>query len=131
MTPVCTCWRTGSSLLADRGVDKRGDGPAPISFATLALGVAGAGVLFLGLTTLAVALLPLPPVGKAVVALVGVVLTIAAMGVASNRITARAIRAEYGDDPHEGPGEGPDEHPDGTSGAAEGDEQPRRADGLG
>ncbi|MDV8001768.1 hypothetical protein [Rhodococcus sp. IEGM 1408] len=121
--------------MADRGVDKRGDGPAPISFATLALGVAGAGVLFLGLTTLAVALLPLPPVGKAVVALVGVVLTITAMGVASNRITARAIRAEYGDDPHEGPDErpdeGPDEHPAEASGPAEGDDQPRRADGLG
>ena len=101
-------------MASDRG------GPAPLSFAILALGVAGAGVLLLGLTTLAVAMLPLPPVGRAVVALVGVVLTIAAMGLASNRITARAIRAEYGDDV---PGE--------ASGAAEGDGSPRREDGLG
>ena len=98
-----------------------------MSFAILALGVAGAGVLFLGLTTLAVALLPVPPVGKAVVALVGVVLAIAAMGVASGRITARAIRAEYGDDLEEGS----DDHPGEVPGPVEGDGRHRPADGLG
>lgn len=72
---------------------------APVSFATIALCVAGAGVLGLGLTALAVALVPFGPVGRAVLALAGVVLTIVAMGVTSSRITDRAIRAEYGDDP--------------------------------
>jgi hypothetical protein len=106
--------------------DREG-GPAPLSFATLALGVAGAGVLFLALTTLAVALIPLPPVGRAVVALVGVVLTIVAMGVVSNRITARAIRAEYGGDPDAEPGRGRGS----TPGTAEGGGGSRRPDGLG
>ena len=69
-----------------------------MSFAVLALSVAGAGVLGLALTGAAVALLPLPPVGRALALLVGLVATVAAMGVASNRVTARAIRAEYGDD---------------------------------
>lgn len=97
-----------------------------MSFAVLALGVSGAGVLFLGLTALAVALLPLPPIGRAVVALVGVVLTVVAMGVASNRITDRAIRAEYGDDPD---GQ-PYAHPVEPSEPAEGDGKRPRADGL-
>ncbi|MBC7306520.1 MAG: hypothetical protein H5T80_06235, partial [Dietzia sp.] len=51
-----------------------------MSFAVLALGVAGAGVLGLALTAIAVAVLPVPPVGKAVVALVGLLLSVAAMG---------------------------------------------------
>lgn len=84
-------------------------------------------MLFLGLTTLAVALLPLPPVGRAVVALIGVVLTIAAMGVASTLVTDRAIRAEYGDDPDDGNGA----RPGGPPAPAEGDEERRPADGLG
>ncbi|UVE95107.1 MULTISPECIES: hypothetical protein [unclassified Dietzia] len=70
-----------------------------MSFAQLALGVAGAGVSGLALTALAVALLPVPPAGKALVALVGVILSIVAMGLVSNRITDRAIRAEYGEEP--------------------------------
>jgi len=70
-----------------------------VSFAVLALGVAGAGVLGLALTAIAVAVLPVPPVGKAVVALVGLLLSVAAMGLVSNRITDRAIRAEYGEEP--------------------------------
>ncbi|EFV90984.1 hypothetical protein ES5_13383 [Dietzia cinnamea P4] len=70
-----------------------------MSFAALAMAVAGAGVLVLALTALAVALLPLPPAGRAVVALVGVVATVAAMGLTSRRITDRAIRAEYGEEP--------------------------------
>ncbi|KZO59964.1 MULTISPECIES: hypothetical protein [Dietzia] len=69
-----------------------------MSFAALAMAVAGAGVLVLALTALAVALLPLPPAGRAVVALVGVVATVAAMGLTSRRITDRAIRAEYGEE---------------------------------
>ncbi|MDX2357287.1 hypothetical protein [Dietzia sp. PP-33] len=105
----------------------RDGGPAPVSFAVLALWVSGAGVLFLGLTTLAVALVPLPPVGRAVVALLGVVLTIAAMGVASSRITDRAIRAEYGDEPDSPPGARGGEQP----GPAEGEEKRPPADGLG
>lgn len=55
-------------------------------------------MLGLALTAVVVALLPVGPVGRAVAALVGIVLTIVAMGVASNRITDRAIRAEYGDE---------------------------------
>ena len=70
-----------------------------MSFAALALAVAGAGVLVLALTALAVALLPLPPAGRAVVALAGVVATVAAMGLTSRRFTDRAIRAEYGEEP--------------------------------
>lgn len=70
-----------------------------MSFAVLALSVAGSGVVVLALTALAVALLPVPPVGRAVVALVGLILAVAAMGLASNRITDRAIRAEYGEEP--------------------------------
>ncbi|AWH95246.1 hypothetical protein [Dietzia psychralcaliphila] len=97
-----------------------------MSFAVLALWVSGAGVLFLGLTALAVALLPLPPAGRAVVALVGVVLTVVAMGVVSSRITDRAIRAEYGDEPDGQPGA----HPGESSEPAEGDEKRPRADGL-
>ena len=69
----------------------------PVSFATLALWVAGAGVLGLGLTAVIVAFLPVGPVGKAIAALVGIIGTIVAMGSASSRITDRAIRAEYGD----------------------------------
>lgn len=65
----------------------------------LAICVAGAGVLCLALTGAAVALVPLAPAGRAVVALAGLVLTIVAMGVTSARITDRAIRAEYGDEP--------------------------------
>jgi len=72
-----------------------------VSFAALALAVAGAGVLVLALTALAVALLPLPPAGRAVVALAGVVATVAAMGLTSRRFTDRAIRAEYGEEPGE------------------------------
>ena len=67
-------------------------------FATLAIAVTGTGVLVLALTAAATALLPLPPIGRAIVALLGLVLTIVAMGVVSNRLTARAIRAEYGDE---------------------------------
>ena len=70
-----------------------------MSFAVLALGVAGAGVFGLALTALAVAVLPVPPVGRAVIALVGMILTVAAMGLVSHRITDRAIRAEYGQEP--------------------------------
>ena len=70
-----------------------------MSFAVLALWVAGAGVLCLGLTAVAVAVIPVGPAGRAIIALVGIVVTIAAMGVTSSRITDRAIRAEYGDDP--------------------------------
>lgn len=73
----------------------------------LALWVAGVGVLVLGLTAAAVGLLPLSPVGRALVALAGIFLTILAMGVTSGRITDRAIRAEYGDEQPEGDGPGP------------------------
>ena len=79
--------------------DRGGRGPAPVSFAVLALGVAGAGVLVLAVTALAVALLPVPPAVRAIVALVGIVVTVAAMGRVSNYITDRAIRAEYGEEP--------------------------------
>ncbi|MET3859748.1 hypothetical protein ABIE38_000645 [Dietzia sp. 2505] len=109
--------------------DRRGR-PAPVSFAVLALGVSGAGVLSLGLTALAVALLPLPPVGRAVVALVGVVLTVVAMGVASTRITDRAIRAEYGDEPAVEAGVGSGVDPGEPSEPVEGDGERPRADGL-
>ncbi|WP_010542507.1 hypothetical protein [Dietzia alimentaria] len=77
-----------------------------MSFATLAIAVTGIGVLVLALTAAATALLPLPPVGRAIVALLGLVLTIVAMGVVSNRLTARAIRAEYGDEPEAEVGDG-------------------------
>lgn len=70
-----------------------------MSFAVLALGVAGSGVLVLASTALAVALLPVPPAVRAVIALVGVILAVVAMGLVSNRITDRAIRAEYGEEP--------------------------------
>lgn len=104
MTPGSTCSRTGFGLLA-----RSGRTPAPVSFAMLALCVAGAGVLCLGITAVAVAVIPVGPTGLAVIALAGVVLTITAMGVTSRRITDRAIRAEYGDDPT---GEvGDDRHP--------------------
>ena len=92
--PVSTFSRTGSGPLA-----RPGRPPAPVSFAVLALWVAGAGVLCLGLTAVAVAVIPVGPAGRAIIALVGIVVTIAAMGVTSSRITDRAIRAEYGDDP--------------------------------
>ena len=109
-----------------------------MSFAVLALGVSGAGVLFLGLTALAVALLPLPPAGRAVVALVGVILTVVAMGVVSTRITDRAIRAEYGDEPAVTYGDEPapeagvesSAHSGEPSEPVEGDGERPRADGL-
>ncbi|MBB1030536.1 hypothetical protein G6027_06495 [Dietzia sp. SLG310A2-38A2] len=101
-----------------------------MSFAVLALGVSGAGVLVLGLTALAVALLPLPPVGRAVVALTGVVLTVVAMGVVSTRITDRAIRAEYGDDPAHEAGVEADARLGEPSKPVEGDGERPRADGL-
>lgn len=92
--PGSTFSRTGSGRLAS------GERPgAPVSFAMLALGVAGAGVLCLALTAVVVAVVPVGPVGRAILALAGLALTIAAMGVTSSRITDRAIRAEYGDDP--------------------------------
>lgn len=97
---------------------------APVSFASLALWVAGSGVLVLGLTAVAVSLLPVPPVGRAVIVVVGVVLTIVAMGVASHRVTARAIRAEYGDDLGEG---GTGDHTGGDTGG----DISRGPDGLG
>ena len=97
------------------------DTPAPVSFAALALWVSGAGVLALGLTALAVALLPLPPAGRAVVAVVGIIAAIAAMGVVSSRITDRAIRAEYGDAPRSGS----------DIARAEADGEGRSEDGLG
>ncbi|WP_194861504.1 hypothetical protein [Dietzia sp. SYD-A1] len=108
-----------------------------MSFAALALGVCGAGVVSLGLTALAVALLPLPPAGRAVAAVAGVLLTVVAMGVVSARLTDRAIRAEYGDEPGDEPrdeaefgGEAHLEEPSRASGPAEGDGEPPRADGL-
>lgn len=64
-------------------------------------------MLVLAVTALAVALLPLPPLGRALVALAGLVLAVAAMGLVSHRITDRAIRAEYGDEP-DGQAEGHD-----------------------
>ena len=85
----------------------------------VALTVAGSGVAGLALTAAAVALLPIAPAGRALVLLLGVVLTLVAMSVASNRITDRAIRAEFGDE------DSGDEEPDEADG--------RRApgDGLG
>lgn len=77
-----------------------------MSLATLALWVAGAGVLGMALTAVVVVLLPLSPVGRAIAALVGIVVTIALMGIASSKITNRAIRAEYGDDPADEVGDG-------------------------
>lgn len=77
-----------------------------MSFATLAIAVCGVGVLVLALTAAAAALLPLPPVGLAIVVLLGLVLTVVAMGVVSNRLTDRAIRAEYGDEPEGEAGDG-------------------------
>ncbi|MGN0101229.1 hypothetical protein [Dietzia sp. CH92] len=70
-----------------------------MSFAVLALAVAGAGVAGLALTALATAFLPVPPAGRAVAALLGLVATVAAMGWTSRRLTDRAIRAEYGEEP--------------------------------
>lgn len=84
-----------------------------MSFATLAIAVTGIGVLVLALTAAATALLPLPPIGRAIVALLGLVLTIVAMGVVSNRLTNRAIRAEYGDEPEAEVGDGDRPAPDG------------------
>lgn len=52
----------------------------------------------MAVTAIAVAFVPVGPQGKAVIALAGIVLTIGAMAFASNRITRRAIRAEFGDD---------------------------------
>ena len=94
MTPDFTFSRTGSALLArpDRT-------PASVSFAMLALCVAGAGVLGLGITAVVVAVIPAGPVWQAIVVLAGIIVTIAAMGVTSSRITDRAIRAEFGEDP--------------------------------
>ena len=84
-----------------------------MSFATLALWVAGAGVLGLALTAVLVGVLPLSPAGRAGGALAGVVPTIAAMGVPSNRTTDRAIRAEYGGEPADGVGDDDDTGRDG------------------
>lgn len=92
--------------------DRRGPG-APVSFATLALAVAGAGVACLALTAVVVALVPVGPVGRALLALAGVALTIAAMGVTSGRLTDRAIRAEFGDDPTDAVGTDERPGPDG------------------
>ena len=104
MTPGSTCSRTGFGLLA-----RSGRTPAPVSFAMLALCVAGAGVLCLGITAVLAAVIPVGPVWRVIVVLAGIVLTIVAMGVTSNRITDRAIRAEFGEDPE---GEvGDDERP--------------------
>lgn len=50
----------------------------------------------MALTAIAIALIPLAPAGKALLALAGIVLTIVAMSVASSQATKRAIRAEYG-----------------------------------
>lgn len=75
-----------------------------MSFATVALWVAGAGVLAMALTAAAVALLPLAPVGRALVGLAGIVLTIVAIGLASDHVTTRAIRSEFGDDQNGGVG---------------------------
>jgi hypothetical protein len=103
-----------------------------VSFAGLALAVAGAGVACLAVTAAAVALLPLPPYGRALVLLAGIAVTLAAMSVTSRRITDRAIRAEFGDEtdgtvetdePGDGTGGGP--------GAAEADGRGGRPDGLG
>lgn len=96
--------------------------PAPVSFAALALGVTGAGVLVLGLTATAVALLPVPPLGRLVVAAAGLILTIVAMAAVSHHVTARAIRAEYGEAPP---------RPRAARSGAEGDEVSGGPDGLG
>ena len=79
---------------------------------------------------MAVGALPLPPAGRAVVAVVGIVGTIVAMGLASRHITARAIRAEYGDDDGDGAGPADPATPD-TAPPAESGGQPPRPDGLG
>ncbi len=117
--------------MARRAADGHREGP--VSFAVIALWVSGAGVVCLALTAAAVALLPLTSVGIALVALAGVVLTIVAMGVTSHRVTARAIRAEFGD-----PDPDLARDVDGTAPAAddarhtaETRERRRRSDGLG
>lgn len=99
-----------------------------MSFATIALFVAGAGVLAMAVTAIAVAFVPVGPEGKALVALAGIVLTIGAMAFASNRITKRAIRAEFGDDPDEGIASEVDAG--GRTPRAGGEDQPGRSDGL-
>lgn len=95
-----------ASARRGRRVRGAGDAPAPVSFAAIALWVVGAGVAGLALTAAAVALLPLAPAGRALVLLAGIVLTVVAMAAASNRITARAIRAEFGDDDADAPAAG-------------------------
>lgn len=72
-----------------------------MSFATIALWVAGAGIAAMALTAIALAVIPLAPAGKALLALAGIVLTIVAMSVASSQATKRALRAEYGNNPDE------------------------------
>gem|GEM_PF-5013480 len=75
------------------------EGGRPISFAAIALVVVGAAVAVLALTAAAVALLPVSAGARAAVATVGVVLAVVAMAFASRHMTARAVRAAYGEDP--------------------------------
>src|SRR5699024_5106937 len=126
-TPGCTCSRTGCVPLARRA---DGGSGVPVSFATLALWVAGAGVAGVALTAVAVRALPLPPAGRAVVAGGGIVGTVVAMGAASRDITARAVPAEDGDDDGDGAGPADPATPD-TAPPAESGGQPPRPDGLG
>ena len=73
-TPDSICLRTGSGPW----IGPAGRPPGLVRGARA--WVAGAGVLCLGLTAVAVAVIPVGPAGRAVIALVGIVVTIAAMG---------------------------------------------------
>lgn len=88
----------------------------------------------MALTAAAVGLLPLPPAGRAIAALVGIVVTIVAMGLASNHVTNRAIRAEYGDEYGSEGETGDTTAPTGHGsdvGHVEGDDRRGTSDGLG
>src|SRR5699024_2748524 len=126
-TPGCTCSRTGCVPLARRA---DGGSGVPVSFATLALWVAGAGVAGVALAAVADVALPLPPPGRAMGAVVGIAGTLAAGGLASRNITARAVRAEDGDADGDGAGPAGPATPE-TAPPAEIGGQPPRPDGLG
>ena len=80
--------------------------PRPVTFAEIALAVVGAAVVVLALTALAVALMPVSPRARAGIAILGIAGTLAIMSVVSNKMSDRAVRAEFGpaDHPSEDPG---------------------------
>ena len=77
-----------------------------MSFASIALAVAGAAVAVLAVTGILVVALPVAPGVRVGIAVVGVVLAVVAMGVASSKMTDRAIRSQFGPEPDEAEGAG-------------------------